>query len=168
MRLINNLWITKGQDYVYAHDTPKLYTCLTRVVLSWLEPLKGSQQALKGVACWVAIVIGITMSIAFGDRAYAVNRPYKDLTAIADYQLTDKQYKCHNEIVFRESSNNVEAVNGSHIGFYQMRTKAVKTKSAYKQFYIYWYYVASRYGVTIYDEPNYCAALKHLKVKGWQ
>ena len=108
------------------------------------------------------------MSIAFGDRAYAVNRPYKDLTAIADYQLTDKQYKCHNEIVFRESSNNVEAVNGSHIGFYQMRTKAVKTKSAYKQFYIYWYYVASRYGITIYDEPNYCAALKHLKVKGWQ
>lgn len=127
-----------------------------------------------GLARWVAIVIGITLSIAFASRVEASNLAYKEsnayshLRAIADYQLTDKQYKCHNEIVFRESSNRVMAVNGSHYGFYQMRTTATKTNDAYKQFITYWYYVTHRYGVTQYDEPNYCKALKHLKSKGWQ
>ena len=169
-KVINSLWITKGQDYVYAHDTPKLYTCLTRMVLSWLEPLKGSPRAHKGVARGVAIVIGISMSIAFGSRVEAVNRPYKDLEAIANYQLTDKQFNCHNEIVFKESSNNPKAINGSHYGYYQMRTKAVKTQDAYTQFYVYWYYVAKRYGFdnTYPDVPNYCKALAHLERKGWQ
>ena len=168
MIVINNLWITRGKTLLNAHDTPTLSTCLTGVVLSWLEPLKGSQRAHKGAARWVAIVIGIAMSIAFGYRAEAVNRPYKDLQVLANYQLSDKQYKCHNEIVFRESSNNALAVNGSHYGFYQMRTTATKTKDAYKQFYTFWYYVTSRYGITALDEPNYCNALKHLKAKGWQ
>ena len=122
----------------------------------------------KGLARWVAIVIGISLSIALASRVEASNLAYNDLRAIADYQLTDKQYKCHNEIVFRESSNRVMANSGSHWGFYQMRTTATKTNDAYKQFYIYWYYVASRYGVTEYDEPDYCKALKHLKNKGWQ
>ncbi len=123
---------------------------------------------LKGVARWVAIVIGISLSIALADRVEASNLAYKDLQVLADYQLTDKQYKCHNEIVFRESSNNPIAINGSHYGFYQMRTTATKTKDAYKQFITYWYYTSKRYGITQYEEPNYCKALDHLKAKGWQ
>lgn len=130
--------------------------------------LQGLNPSLKGRARGVAVAIGIALSITSADRLEAVNRPYKDLLSIADYQLTDKQYKCHNEIVFRESSNRVMAVNGSHYGFYQMRTTATKTNDAYKQFVTYWYYVTHRYGVTQYDEPNYCKALKHLKSKGWQ
>ncbi len=90
------------------------------------------------------------------------------IKVLANKQLTDKQYHCHNEIIYRESRFNINAVNGSHYGYYQMRSKSMQGKPYDYQFYVYWYYVASRYGYTEYDEPNYCLALKHLKTKGWQ
>ena len=129
---------------------------------------EGFRASLKGVACSVAVVIGISLSIAGADRVEASIDANKSMKSLAAYQLTDEQYKCHNEIVHRESSWNLLAVNGSHYGYYQMRTKAVKGKPYDYQFWMYWYYVAKRYGVTQYDEPNYCNALHHLKTKGWQ
>jgi hypothetical protein len=92
----------------------------------------------------------------------------KSIKALADYQLTDKQYKCHNQIIYRESTWKIDAVNGSHHGYYQIRSKHIKGKPYDYQFWMYWYYVAHRYGITKYDEPNYCKALHHLKTKGWQ
>ena len=89
------------------------------------------------------------------------------LKVLANKQLTDKQYKCHNEIVYRESRWNEKAVNGSHYGYYQIRSKSVQNKPYDYQFYIYWYYVSKRYGLD-YEIPDYCAALHHLKTKGWQ
>jgi len=94
--------------------------------------------------------------------------PIKSLKEIADYQLTDVQYKCHNAIVYRESRFKADARNGSHHGYYQGRSTALIDKGDEYQFYWYWSYVAHRYGVTEYDEPNYCGALSHLTNKGWQ
>ena len=93
---------------------------------------------------------------------------YYDLHSLADYQLTDRQLDCHNEITFRESSNRIDARNGSHYGYYQIRSKSIQGKPYDYQFWIFWYYTASRYGITEYDEPDYCASLHHLKTKGWQ
>jgi hypothetical protein len=90
------------------------------------------------------------------------------LKALANKQLTHKQYLCHNAIVYRESRFKIDAVNGSHNGYYQGRSKALIGKPYDYQFYWYWYYVTNRYGITEYDEPNYCNALHHLKTKGWQ
>ena len=95
-------------------------------------------------------------------------RPYYDLHSLADYQLTNKQLACHNEITFRESSNRIDAVNGSHYGYYQIRNEMLIDKPYDYQFYFYWKYVIHRYGMTEYDEPDYCRALHHLRVKGWQ
>jgi hypothetical protein len=97
----------------------------------------------------------------------------KSLKLLAKYQLTDKQYKCHNEIVFRESTWNINAVGNksgtkqTH-GYYQIKSDHIKGKPYDYQFFAYWYYVNHRYGITKYDEPNYCKALHHLKTKGWQ
>ena len=126
---------------------------------------QGFRASLKGVACSVAVVIGISLSIAEASSSEASIVPIKEL---ARYQLTDAQYKCHNEIVYRESSWKIDAVNGSHYGYYQMRNKHIKGKAYDYQFWMYWYYVAHRYGITKYDEPNYCNALHHLKTRGWQ
>jgi hypothetical protein len=126
---------------------------------------QGFNSRLKGVARELAVVIGISLSIAGMSRVEASIVPLK---ALANKQLTDIQYKCHNEIVHRESRWDINAVNGSHYGYYQMRSKSMKDKPYDYQFYIYWYYVSKRYGVTKYDEPNYCAALHHLKTRGWQ
>ena len=125
---------------------------------------KGLRASLKGVACLVAIVIGIAMPAEAGASNQAI-RYVKDL---AKYQLTDKQELCHHEIVFRESRWNPRAKNGSHYGLYQGRSNSLKNASTVKQWWWYWHYVTHRYGVTEYDEPNYCKALHHLKTKGWQ
>jgi hypothetical protein len=99
--------------------------------------------------------------------------PNKSITSLADYQLTDKQYKCHNSIIYIESRWNINAVGNKAghkqtYGYYQMKSKSIEGKPYDYQFYMYWYYVAYRYGVTQYDEPNYCAALHHLYRHGWQ
>lgn len=148
-----------------AYDTPSLSTCLTEAVHSRQEPFRGSDRARKGVARWVAGVLVGSLCLLSAETSEAQLMPLK---VLANKQLTDKQYKCHNEIVYRESRWKIDAVNGSHYGYYQIRSKSVQNKPYDYQFYIYWYYVFSRYGYTEYDEPNYCLALKHLKTKGWQ
>ena len=140
---------------------------LTHSVHSTARAPQGLRASLKGLACSIAVVSGITMPIAGASSPEAQNMPIKRL---ANYQLTDKQYKCHNEIIYRESRFNINAVNGSHYGYYQLKIEAIKGKPYDYQFSVYWYYVASRYGFDKqYSEiPDYCAALKHLKTRGWQ
>ena len=116
----------------------------------------------------VAIAIGIALSMAMPLDAQASNQAIRYVKDLAEYQLTDKQEACHNDIVYRESRWNPRAVNGSHYGLYQGRSKSLKNASTIKQWWWYWHYVTHRYGVTEYDEPNYCKALHHLKTKGWQ
>jgi hypothetical protein len=129
---------------------------------------QGFNSRLKGVARELAVVIGISLSIAGASSSEASIDATKALKSLANKQLTNKQYSCHNQIVFKESTWKIDAVNGSHYGYYQMRNKHIKGKPYDYQFYMYWYYVAHRYGVTKYDEPEYCKALHHLKTKGWQ
>lgn len=147
-----------------AHDTPTLSTCLTRTLHSRQEPIEGSTRARKGVARGVAEVLVGTLCLVSTQTSEAQLVPIK---VLANKQLTDKQYHCHNEIIYRESRWKIDAVNGSHYGYYQMKTKSVQNKPYDYQFYIYWYYVSKRYGLDN-EIPDYCAALHHLKTRGWQ
>jgi hypothetical protein len=141
---------------------------LTKAVHFSARSPQGFRASLKGVACSVAVVIGISLSIAEASSSEASIDANKSLRLLADKQLTKKQYSCHNQIVFRESRWKIDAVNGSHYGYYQMRNKHIKGKPYDYQFYMYWHYVSKRYGITKYDEPDYCKALNHLVRKGWQ
>jgi hypothetical protein len=151
-----------------------------RLTCGYVNVLRASgtlrARALKGAhaapptrkAQRVALVIGIALSMQSTAVGVGSIDRYYDLHSLADYQLTDRQLDCHNEITFRESSNRIDAVNGSHYGYYQIRnTKLIDAPYDY-QFYFYWKYVQHRYGYTEYDEPDYCKALHHLKTKGWQ
>ena len=143
---------------------------LTEAVHFSARSPQGFRASLKGVACSVAVVIGLSLSIAGMPRLEASIDATKSLKSLADYQLTNKQYQCHNQIVYRESTWKINAINGSHHGYYQLRSKHIKGKPYDYQFYMYWYYVAHRYGFDKqYPEiPNYCNALNHLVRKGWQ
>jgi len=141
---------------------------LTDMVRSVARAHQGLNPGPKGTARGVAIAIGISLSIAMPLDAEANNLSIKYVKDLAREQLTDKQEACHHEIVYRESSWNPKAKNGSHYGLYQGKSKSLKNASTVKQFWWFWHYVAHRYGVTEYDEPNYCGALHHLKTKGWQ
>lgn len=82
-------------------------------------------------------------------------------------QLTLVTYNCLDTLAIKESNWNFNAVNGSHHGFLQGRSKWLATASPAQQYDWASRYVAHRYGVTEYDEPDFCAALDHWKAKGW-
>jgi len=136
---------------------------------------QGFNSRLKGVARVLAVVIGISLSSAVLPRLEASIVPNKKLRELANYQLPDNQYKCHNEIVHRESSWNINAIGNksgtkqTH-GYYQIKSNHVKGKPYDYQFFTYWYYVAHRYSFDKNNPeiPDYCKALHHLKTKGWQ
>ena len=156
-----------------AHDTRNICGNLTRTIHSRQEPLKGSDRARKGVARWVAGVLVGSLCLSGAETAMANNVPTKSLKSLAAKQLTDKQYKCHNEIIHRESRWTIDSVGNKSgkkqvYGYYQIKSEYVKGKPYDVQFWVYWYYVTHRYGITQYDEPNYCKALHHLKTRGWQ
>jgi len=134
---------------------------------------QGLKAAPVGRGRKVALAIGISLSIAMPLDAQANDLAIQQLKKEADYQLTDKQLACHNEIVHRESRWDYKAVGNKSgtkqvYGLYQMKSESLKRSTPIKQFWMYWHYVGYRYGWTVYDEPHYCGALLHLKTKGWQ
>jgi hypothetical protein len=125
------------------------------------------------IARWVAIVIGISLSIATPLDAQASKKQIEYAKQLAKEQLTDKQELCHHEIVFRESTWNYRAIGNvggtkQTYGLYQMKVKSLRKANTITQFWMYHTYVGRRYGWTKYEDPNYCKALHHLKTKGWQ
>jgi hypothetical protein len=134
---------------------------------------QGLTPSRSRIARGVAFAIGIFLSMATPLDAQASNQAIRYVKDLAKYQLTDKQEKCHHEIIYRESRWDHRAVGNiggkkQAYGLYQMKVKSLKNGSTVKQFWMYWTYVMHRYGVTQYDEPDYCKALHHLKTKGWQ
>ena len=134
----------------------------------WARALRGSRRAAQRIARLVAIVIGISLCLPMSHASSGSIDAIQSVHLLADKQLTEKQEYCHDLITFKESSNNRYAVNGSHYGYYQGRSVSLKGAPDDYQFYWYWSYVSHRYGITQYDEPDYCEALHHLRVKGWQ
>jgi hypothetical protein len=134
---------------------------------------QGLKAAPVGRGRKVAIASGIALSMALPLDAQASNQAIRYVKDLAKYQLTDKQEKCHHEIIYRESRWDHRAVGNiggkkQAYGLYQMKVESLKNGSTVKQFWMYWTYVTHRYGWTQYDEPDYCKALHHLKTKGWQ
>jgi hypothetical protein len=136
---------------------------------------QGLTASLKGAARRVAIVIGISLSIAMPLDARANDLVIKEIKALAKTTLTHKQYLCHNEIIYRESRWNHRAVGNiggtkQAYGLYQMKLKSLHTSTHIRQYWKYMYYVIHRYGLTDTQpkDPNYCRALHHLKTRGWQ
>ena len=161
----------------------KSFTRLRHALSLWKLDCHGTLQARaskkaqpeppKRIARGVAAAIGIALSMQTTAVGQGSISPYYNIKQLADYQLTDKQYKCHNEIVYRESRFQIDAIGNRSgtkqtYGYYQIKSKSLHKAPYDYQFYRYWSYVLHRYGYTEYDEPNYCKALHHLKTKGWQ
>ena len=90
-----------------------------------------------------------------------------DIKEYIQSHLTLVTYNCLDTLATKESNWNFSAVNGSHYGFMQGRSKWLKTADELEQYDWSSRYVAHRYGVTEYDEPDFCAALDHWKQHSW-
>ena len=101
------------------------------------------------------------------ETAEAVEVKDFNIKEYIESHLTSNTYKCLDTLATKESNWNFKAVNGSHHGFLQGRSQWLATANEEQQYDWSSRYVAHRYGVTEYDEPDFCAALDHWKAKGW-
>ena len=165
MNSYTHLWISRVR---HAFNARLIHMLDMAGTLSCESPSRAQRGLLKQKARGVAVVIVTVLSLGVPPADGISNKPYNSIKELADYQLTEKQEYCHNAIIYRESRFKIDAVNGSHHGYYQIRNRLIIGSPYDYQFYFYWKYVTHRYGITQYDEPDYCKALHHLRVKGWQ
>lgn len=121
---------------------------------------------LLATAC---LAVGAGLFIYESAPTEAVAKEVKpfDIKEYIQSHLTLVTYQCLDTLATKESNWNFKAVNGSHHGFLQGRSQWLATANEEQQYDWSSRYVAHRYGVTEYDEPDFCAALDHWKAKGW-
>lgn len=120
--------------------------------------LQGLSASLKGVACGVAIVIGIAMSMPMAQAPAAQIVPIK--TYAKAKVTTGKQWSCLSKLWGKESAWNHLADNPHSTAFGIPQILGLTTTNPIKQIDLGIKYIKHRY-----DTP--CKAWKHHKKKGW-
>ena len=125
---------------------------------------KAHRKPLRGVACGVLVAIGIALCIMpyAGSSESVQQKEYIDYKTYALYLLDFNypEYKCLLKLYGKESAWNPDAVNGSHHGIPQGRSKWLATQDGWSQVRWGLSYIGNRYG-----EP--CIALDHWSKYGW-
>ena len=141
----------------------------TSMDLTRLVRYKSLASACARLLATAMLALGGVLFINESAPIEAQAKEIKPLT-IKEYiqsQLTVNTYKCLDTLATKESNWNFKAKNGSHHGFLQGRSQWLATATEEEQYDWSSRYVINRYGVTEYDEPDFCAALDHWKNKGW-
>lgn len=126
--------------------------------------LKATRRARKGklARCWLLGIALCLANISGFEKAHSVpldkTNHYRQWAFIQLNNLD--HFYCLDELNYKESRWNPKAVNGSHYGIPQGRSKWLSTVDGYKQIDWQIKYIKGRY-----DNP--CNALKHHKLKGW-
>ena len=112
----------------------------------------------------LSFIVGLvlnTINIS-NSNAYPLTRAQQDLALIAMNHLDDLyQTQCWVELIWRESTFNPRARNGSHYGLAQMRSTWYRDLTPRAQVRAHMDYLEHRYN------GSACKALKHLNKKGW-
>lgn len=110
----------------------------------------------------LCVGLGINTINISTSNAYPLTRAQQDWALVAMNHLGDLQEaQCWVELIWRESTFNPRARNGSHYGLAQMRNDNVRTLSPRAQVRWHMRYLNHRYN------GSACKALNHLNKKGW-
>jgi hypothetical protein len=115
------------------------------------------------------LAVGVSLFINesnITETAKAVEVKEFNIKTYIKNQLSINNYQCLDTLATKESNWNFNAVNGSHHGFMQGRSKWLATATPMQQYDWTHRYVSHRYGM-IGNEPDYCAALDHWKQHSW-
>lgn len=112
----------------------------------------GYRGAITLVLCLMLCLVTAQPSMAQDQQTWEVHL----LKITKDY----KEYKCVKRLIFKESSNNPDAKNGSHYGLPQGRTRYLASASPTAQVTWMMKYIRAKY-------QNGCNALKHSDQRGW-
>ena len=129
---------------------------------------QGLRASLKGVACLIAIVIGIALSIGASPADSAPIKTLDPKTYIR-FNYNDKQALCLIKLYGKESAFNTKAIGNldsptkSYVyGIPQLKNAIIKDMDAISQLNYGFKYIAHRYG-----KDGACRAWKHWQDKGW-
>jgi len=114
--------------------------------------LGGSGGAIRLVLCLTLCLVAALPAKAQDQQTWEVHL----LKITRDY----KEYKCVKRLIYKESSNNPDARNGSHYGLPQGRTRYLASASPTAQVTWMMKYIRARY-------DDGCSALRHSNTKGW-
>ena len=103
------------------------------------------------------IIFQISLPSSFGYKNHVMNLKLYAHNEIRDWD----EFECYVELIYKESTWNYKARNGSHYGLGQVRSKWYGTLSPRKQIRVHLDYLAHRY------DGSPCKALKHFYRKGW-
>jgi hypothetical protein len=133
-----------------------------------LSERKGDLRSRKIARFGLVIPLFIALNIGLlKDDSVAMDNHVMNLKLYAYNKFkTWDQFSCYNYLVFKESSWNYKARNGSHYGLGQMRNKMVLKLSPREQIDLHYKYIGHRYGL-VNGEPNACMAAEHFDKKGW-
>jgi len=149
---VDNLWTTRRNSAQLIHI---LASYLTRAVRSILagEPLRRIARmrslVLLGALCIVSTTPAEANTNIDQYKLYTHSR-------VINYQ----QFICLSNIFYKESRWNPYAINGSHYGLGQMRSKHYRNLDPYRQIDATILYIKGRYG-------SMCKAWEFHKKKGY-
>jgi hypothetical protein len=121
--------------------------------------LQGLRASLKGVACLIAIVIGIAMSMPLAQAPAAQYVPIKQYAKAKTINGT--QWSCLSKLWGKESAWNPLADNPHSTAFGIPQILGLTTTNPIKQIDLGFKYLHHRYS------GDACKAWKHHKKKGW-
>jgi hypothetical protein len=128
-----------------------------------LSPLDGRaagpSQEVEGGHCFRLMALALIAALLsiFGQSP---SKADMNLKLYAYNKLDWSEFQCYNWLIFKESSWNPKARNGSHYGLGQMRSTWYRDLSPKKQINAHIKYIRHRYA-------DACTALNHLETKGW-
>ena len=152
MSPVDNLWMTRPKRAQLIHNLATYLTSSVRSILAGerLKPIARMRGlVLLGVLCVVSTTPAEANTNIDQYKLYTHSR-------VINYQ----QFICLSKIIYKESRWNHLAVNGSHYGLGQMKSKHYRNLDAYRQIDGTILYIKGRYG-------SMCKAWEFHKVKGY-
>ena len=126
-------------------------------------PKAARRWSVRGGLC-LSLAVGLALNTIniTTSNAYPLKRYQQDWALVAMNHLGDlTEAQCWVELIWRESSFNPNARNGSHYGLAQMRNDNVRTLTPRQQVRWHMRYLDHRY------DGSACKALTHMNKKGW-
>jgi hypothetical protein len=140
---VDNLWTTRRKAVQNPVDN---LTYLTPVLPSSSESERlGACSSLRSLVVVGVLCLFLGANLIKMQPAQANEVDHYKLYAhsrIINYE----QYKCLSHIIHKESRWNIKAINGSHYGLGQMRSKHYRNLDGYRQIDATIKYIKGRYG----------------------
>ena len=152
MSPVDNLWTTRRNSAQVIHNLATYLTSSVRSILAG-EPLRRIARRRCLVLLGVLCIVGTTP--AEGSTNIDQYKLYTH-SRVIDYE----QFICLSNIFYKESRWNPYAINGSHYGLGQMRSKHYRNLDPYRQIDATIIYIKGRYG-------SMCKAWEFHKKKGY-